>query len=156
MFAGVHGLLFFGVRFIRSATSQSARDCTGLDTTHLAKKYLVYTCDEKDFIAHVPFIQRTLQGWTTRTSGQQGATFGQAVLSHNIGDIRIEEPSAFFCFTRFPSHHPILDQTYQLLGNELQYLLKGDFQDWHEVESGNIKNEQLDLWIDRQASDLGL
>jgi transposase len=31
LFAGVHGLLFFGVRFIRAATSQSARDCTGLD-----------------------------------------------------------------------------------------------------------------------------
>jgi hypothetical protein len=127
-----------------------------LPSTRLAKKYLVYRCDEKDSIVHVPFTQTTLQGWTTRTSGMQGAKFGQAALSHTIGDIRIEEPSAFFCFTQFPSHHPILDQTYQLLGNELQYLLEGDFRDWHQVESGNIKNEQLDMWIDRQASDLGL
>lgn len=125
-------------------------------STRLAKKYLVYSCDEKDSIAHVPFIQTALQGWTTRTSGLQGAKFGQAALSHNIGDVQIEEPNAYFCFTQFPSHHPILDQTYQLLGNELQYLLEGDLRDWHQVESGNIKNEQLDLWIDRQVSDLGL
>src|SRR6516164_3417256 len=30
--AGVHRLLFFGVRLLWAATSQSARECTGLDT----------------------------------------------------------------------------------------------------------------------------
>ncbi|GCE22211.1 integrase catalytic domain-containing protein [Dictyobacter kobayashii] len=33
LFAGAHGMLFFGVRFTRAANSQSARDYTGLDTT---------------------------------------------------------------------------------------------------------------------------
>ena len=127
-----------------------------LPSTHLPKKYLVYNSDEKDSIAHVPFIQTTLEGWQTKTSGLQGARFGQAPLSRDISDIHIEEPSAFFCFTRFPSHHPIVDQVYQLLGNELQYLLEGDFRDWYDVEIGKIDNDQLDLWIERQASGLGL
>jgi hypothetical protein len=39
LFAGVDGLLFFGVRFIRAATSQSARDCTGLDNSDLGWNY---------------------------------------------------------------------------------------------------------------------
>jgi len=127
-----------------------------LPSTQLPKKYLVYTCDEKDSVAHVSFTQTTLRGWTTRTSGIQGARFGQAAFSYDVGDIHIEEPAAFFCFTRFPSHHPIVDQTYQLLGNELQYLLEGDFRDWYELAIGRIENEQLDLWIDRQVSGLGL
>lgn len=127
-----------------------------LPTTNLPTKYLVYSSDEEGSVAHIPFIQTTIQGWTTKTSGLQGARFGQAPLSLTIGDIHVEEPTAYFCFTRFPSHHPIIDQVYQLLGNELQYLLEGDFRDWYDVQIGKIESDQLDLWIERQASDLEL
>lgn len=121
-----------------------------LPTAQLPTKYLVYTCNEEDSIARVPFVQRTLQGWRTETSGSQGAVFGRAALSHKIGDVQIYEPEAYFCFTQFPSQYPVLDQAYQLLGNEIQNLLEGDFKDWYEVRFGRIENDQLDWWIDAQ------
>lgn len=127
-----------------------------LPSVQLPTKYVVYTCEEQHSIAHVRFRQKTLQGWIKETSGVQGASFGKAELIYDIGDIHVQEPNAYFCFTRFPSHHPIVDQAYQLLGNELQYLLEGDFKDWHEAEIGKIENDQLDLWIEKQDPMLGL
>ncbi len=127
-----------------------------LPTVNLPKKYLVYSCEEKDSLAHIVFTEKRLRGWTRETSGAHGARFGQAPLSRYIGDVHIKEPNAFFCFTRFPSRHPIIDQAYQLLGHEVCSLLEGDFKDWYDVEIGRIENEQLDWWISRQTADLGL
>lgn len=125
-----------------------------LPSTNLPQKNLVYSCEEKDSLAHVIFTQKGLRGWTQESSGAQGARFGQAALSHYVGDVHVQELNAFFCFTRFPSRHPIIDQAYQLLGHEVCYLLEGNFKNWYEVEIGRIENEQLDWWISRQAADL--
>lgn len=119
-----------------------------LPSVQLPTQYLVYTCEEEDSVSHVPFLERTLTGSRTERSGSQGAVFGQAALSRKIEGVRIYEPEAYFCFTRFPSNYPILDQAYQLLGNEIQHLLEGDFKDWYEVRFGRIENDQLDWWID--------
>jgi hypothetical protein len=97
----------------------------------------------------VPFIENTVQGWMTETSGRSGAHFGKGPLSHHIGNRRIQEAEAYFCFTRFPSYFPILDQVYQLLGNELGYLLEGDLKNSYDAEIGKIENEQLDIWISK-------
>jgi hypothetical protein len=115
-----------------------------LPSVQLPTRYLVYTCEEEDSVAHVQFVDRTLQGWWTERSGSQGARFGKAALSRKIGDVYIHEPEAYFCFTQFPSHYPVLDQVYQLLGNEIQSLLEGDFKDWYEVRFGRIEKDQLD------------
>ncbi len=119
-----------------------------LPSVQLPTQYLVYTCEEEDSVARVQFVERTLQGWRTERSGSQGAGFGRAALSRKIGNVYIHEPEAYFCFTQFPSHYPVLDQVYQLLGNEIQNLLEGDFKDWYEVRFGRIENDQLDWWID--------
>jgi hypothetical protein len=95
---------------------------------------------------HIRLRQKTLQGYWTETSGVQGATFGRGKIEQRIGERYIDEPNAFFYFTQFPSHYPVLDQVYQLLGKELYNLLRGDYRDWHDVESGKINDEMLD-WL---------
>jgi hypothetical protein len=117
-----------------------------LPTATLPDKCLVYTCEEKDSLMHIRLRQKTLQGYWTETSGVQGATFGQGKIEQRIGERDIDEPNAFFYFTQFPSHYPVLDQVYQLLGKELYNLLRGDYRDWHDVESGKINDEMLD-WL---------
>lgn len=119
-----------------------------LPSVQLPTHYLVYTCEQEDSVAGVKFVERTLQGWRTERSGSQGARFGKAALSRKIGDAYVHEPEAYFCFTQFPSSYPVLDQVYQLLGNEIQHILEGDFKDWYEVRFGRTENHQLDWWID--------
>jgi hypothetical protein len=118
-----------------------------LPTSNLPDKFLVYTCEERDSLMRIRLRQKTLQGYWTETSGVQGATFGQGKIEQRIGGRYIDEPNAFFYFTQFPSHYPVLDQVYQLLGNELYNLLRGDYRDWHDIEAGKINDEMLDWWI---------
>ena len=68
-----------------------------------------------------------------------------------MGGKYINEPNAFFYFTQFPSRYPILDQVYQLLGNELSKLLNGNDHDWHNIENGRIDDEMLDFLLDLQS-----
>lgn len=117
-----------------------------LPSVELPGKYQVYACEGKDSIAHTPLIRETLKG----TVVWQGAKFGQASVSLRIGDLHIEESNAFLCFARFPSRRPVLDQVYQLLGREAQYVLGGTFSEWHGVEYGSVVNRMLDWWISRQ------
>ena len=122
-----------------------------LPTTTLPDKYMVYTCQEKDSVKRILLQRKTLLGHWIQTSGIQGARFGQGEISQQIGGRYIYEPNAFFYFTQFPSHYPLLDQVYQLLGNELAILFDGDVSDWHNIELSKIDDEMLDMFIDQQA-----
>jgi hypothetical protein len=122
-----------------------------LPSTNLSDKYIVYTCQEKDSVLHIPLRRQTLQGHWIKTSGIQGARFGQGEVSQQVGGRYINEPNAFFYFTQFPSRYLILDQVYQLLGNELYELLNGDFHDWYQIENGNVDDEMFDFLLDLQS-----
>jgi hypothetical protein len=122
-----------------------------LPSVSIPEKYIAYTCQEKDSVAHIRLRQQNLEGYWTETSGIQGARFGQGEFIRRIGNKTIREPHAFFYFTSFPSNYPVLDQAYQLLGNELHVLLRGDFSDWYLVEQGKIDHDTLDWWIYRQS-----
>lgn len=122
-----------------------------LPSSNLPKKHLVYACDEQDSVANTQIIRQNIGPWTTTTSGTQGAKFGRADISLQVGSLHIEESNALLCFTEFPSHHPVLDQVYQILGNEIHNLLGGNYADWYGIESGKIDNEFFDQWILRQV-----
>jgi hypothetical protein len=115
------------------------------------EKCLVYTCAGRDSIAHVPLIRKTLVGVET----WRGGRFGHASISRQIGELRIEEPNATIYFTRFPSHLPVLDQVYQLLGSEAAYVLGGDSGEWHNLETGRTDDNQLNWWISRHYGQQG-
>ncbi len=122
-----------------------------LPSSDLPEKYLVYTCQEQDSLMHIPFRQPTLEGHWTETSGRQGASFGQGKIARWVEGRFIDEPNAFFYVTQFPSPYPILDQVYQLLGNELSSLLRGNHRDWFGNPSGKIDDEMLDSLIEFQS-----
>ncbi len=100
---------------------------------------------------HIPFRQPTLEGHWIETSGRQGAGFGQGKIARWVEGRFIDEPDAFFYVTQFPSPYPILDQVYQLLGNELSSLLRGNHRDWFGNTSGKIDDEMLDSLIEFQS-----
>jgi hypothetical protein len=118
-----------------------------LPSVCLPEKYLVYTCQEEDSLGHIPFRYRTLEGHQAEYPSMPG--FGKGTISRTIEGVTIEEPDAFFYITTFPSHYPVLDQVYQLLGNELFFLLQGKFRDWLNNDSGKINDVTLDLLIER-------
>lgn len=117
-----------------------------LPSVALPGRYLVYAPEREDYATRLPLRRQTLRGFQV----SRGAAFGQTSISLHVGDLYIEEPNAFLCFTRFPSHHPILNQAYQLLGQEVQYVTWGDSVKWSNVEYGNVDNDMLDWWIGRQ------
>jgi hypothetical protein len=127
-----------------------------LPSCNLPRKHFVYVCDEKDSVANIQITRRNIGSWITTTSGANGEKFGRADVSLQIGNLHIEESNALLCFTKFPSHYPILDQVYQLLGYEIHDLLGGEYADWHRVESGNVDHEFLDQWILRHLMKLRL
>lgn len=122
-----------------------------LPSVDLPEKYLVYTCQEQDSLMHIPFRRLTLEGYWTETSGRQGASFGQGKIAQWVEGRYIDEPNTSFYVTQFPSHYPILEQVYQLLGNELSSLLQGKHRDWLDNTSGKIDDEMLDFLIELQS-----
>lgn len=123
-----------------------------LPTTNLPEKRLVYACEPKDSLALMPTERRVLGD--LRTSW--GSKFGRTRVTLDIGDLHIDEPDAYLSITRYPSHHPVLDQVYQLIGNEAAYLLGGRYGEWINVEFGSPNNDARDAWVFRELDDAGL
>ncbi len=119
-----------------------------LPSVSLSEKYLVYTCQEQDSLGHTPFRYLTLEGH--RAEYPSMPRFGKGTIAKQIEGITIDEPNAFFYVTVFPSHYPVLDQVYQLLGHEISFLLRGKFGDWLNNDSGKIDDETLDCLIECQ------
>jgi hypothetical protein len=59
----------------------------------------------------------------------EGGHYGYNKLDYIVGEQKIEEPRALINRTRFPSRTTILDQVYQLIGNELKIVF-GDKMGW--------------------------
>ena len=114
-----------------------------LPSTTLPESQIVYANDGPDSLATLPIARQTLKGM----SQVWGGRFGQAKVTKTIGNLHIDEPSALIYVTRFPSHHPILDQCYQLLGVEAEILFGGAFREWHQLDTGKIENADYDRWV---------
>jgi len=72
---------------------------------------------------------------------------GRGRVTLDVAGIHIDEPDAYIAITKYPSHQPVLDQVYQLIGNEAEYWLGGNIGDWGDMESGPADNEARDRWI---------
>lgn len=92
-----------------------------LPLTELPGKRLVYACEPKDSLPLVP-TERWILGDQHMS---WGARFGRTRVTLDVGDLHIDEPGAYLSITRYPSHHPMRDQIYQLIGNEAAYLFGG-------------------------------
>jgi hypothetical protein len=114
-----------------------------LPTTELPGKWLVYACEPKDSLALVPTEQWVLGNLHT----SWGSRFGRAHVSLDVGERHIDEPDAYLSVTRYPSHHPVLDQVYQLIGNEAEYLFGGALGEWSGIEFGSPENDSRDVWL---------
>lgn len=120
-----------------------------LPTVELPGKRLVYTCEGKDSLALVPTERWVLGDLHT----SWGSRFGRARVVLDIGGLHIDEPNAYLNITKYPSHHPVLDQVYQLIGNEAAYLFGGGVGEWQSVESGSVNNDARDAWVMQELNE---
>lgn len=117
-----------------------------LPSASLPERFTVYLGDQQHSLFSMPLTRKTPRGTVTTTGGRSG----RASISRQIGDLLVEEPGAFLYFTRYPSGQPILDQAYQLLGCDTEYLLGGGYSEWGSVDTGTTNTRQLDHWIARR------
>lgn len=120
-----------------------------LPTTELPERRLVYACEPKDSLALVPTERWVLGDQYTSL----GSRFGRARVTLDVGELHIDEPDAYLNITRYPSHHPVLDQVYQLIGNEAEYLFGGGLGEWNEVGFGSPNNDARDAWVMHELND---
>jgi Type I restriction enzyme R protein N terminus (HSDR_N) len=113
-----------------------------LPNNHLPERHLVYSCPGDESIAHAEVIRRKKRGMVESSAHSMGS--GRIHVRRQMGSLFIDEPDAFFCFTRFPSHHPILDQVYQLIGGEAKYVIGGDYGQWAGLEYQSTNDSALD------------
>lgn len=117
-----------------------------LPHVNLPERVLVYDAGERSILAGIPMIRHTLLGHTT-SQGAWGARFGRTAVRMELAGRFIDEPDASICFTSYPSHCAVLHQAYQLLGNEVQYVLQGDIHGWGDLEHGNLNGPATDAWL---------
>lgn len=97
-------------------------------------------------IAKMELRNDTLHG----ESISKGGTYGYNNIRVVTNEQTINEAKAIINRTIFPSRTPILDQVYQLIGNEFMILFGNNGHGWANLEHSNPINDVYVDWIIRQ------